>query len=101
MNSAIIFNRVSIDFGNAGGVNKVLDELKTAKKVVGIKQLRKALSTGEVKKVFLAEDADPMLTQPLAEQCRALQITVVCVPTMKQLGAACNISVDAAAAAIL
>ena len=63
--------------------------------------LCKALSAGGVKKVFLADDADPMLTQPLAEQCRALQITVVCVPTMKQLGAACNISVDAAAAAIL
>ncbi len=79
----------------------MLDELKTANKVVGIKQLRKALSAGRVKKVYLADDADPMLTQPLMEQCRALQITVVCVPTMKQLGAACNIPVDAAAAAIL
>lgn len=79
----------------------MLDELKTANKVVGIKQLRKAIAAGKVKKVFLAEDADPMLTGPVAEQCRAQKITVISVPTMRQLGAACDISVDAAAAAIL
>lgn len=79
----------------------MLDELKTAKKVVGIKQLRKALAAGDVKKVFVADDADPSLTGPLVEQCRKLEIAVISVPTMKQLGAACEISVDAAAAAIL
>lgn len=79
----------------------VLDELKTAKKVVGIKQIRKALAAGDVKKVFLAEDADPALTEPVAEQCRELSVTLIFVPTMKQLGAACEISVAAAAAAIL
>jgi len=79
----------------------VLDELKTANKVVGIKQLRKAIAAGKVKKVFLAADADPMLTDPLAEQCRERKIDVISVPTMRQLGAACSISVDAAAAAIL
>ncbi|MBQ6432312.1 MAG: ribosomal L7Ae/L30e/S12e/Gadd45 family protein [Oscillospiraceae bacterium] len=79
----------------------MLDELKTANKVVGIKQLRKAIAAGKVKKVFLAADADPMLTEPVAEQCRARDIAVISVPTMRQLGAACSISVDAAAAAIL
>ena len=79
----------------------MLDELKTANKVVGIKQLRKAIASGKVKKVFLAADADPMLTDPLAEQCRERKIDVISVPTMRQLGAACSISVDAAAAAIL
>ena len=101
VNSAIILNRVSIDIWHAGGVFTVLDELKTANKVVGIKQLRKAIVAGKVKKVFLAADADPLLTDPLAEQCRELAITVITVPTMHQLGAACDISVDAAAAAIL
>ena len=79
----------------------MLDDLKTAHKVVGIKQLRKALTAGGVKTVYLAEDADPALTDPIAQQCRREQIPVVFVPTMKQLGAACDISVDAAAAAIL
>lgn len=80
----------------------MLDELKTEKKIVGVKQLRKALSNGSsVKKVFLAEDADPLLTEPIAAQCEALHIAVISVPTMKQLGAACSISVEAAAAAII
>ena len=79
----------------------MLDELKTANKVVGIKQLRKAMAAGKVRKVFLAADADPMLTEPIAEQCRARQIEVISVPTMHQLGAACGIPVKAAVAAIL
>lgn len=79
----------------------MLDELKNGKKIVGIKQLRKALTNGsEIKKVFLAQDADPLLTEPIAAQCEALHITVIPVPTMKQLGAACSISVEAAVAAV-
>ena len=79
----------------------MLEELKTARKVVGIKQLRKALNAGGVQKVFIAEDADPLLTDPIAERCRQLDIPVISVPTMKQLGAACSICVGAAVAAIL
>ena len=79
----------------------MLEELKSAKKVVGIKQLRKALNAGSVKKVFIAEDADPLLTDPIAERCRQVDIPVISVPTMKQLGAACSICVGAAVAAIL
>lgn len=80
----------------------MLDELKTAtNKVVGIKQLRKVLSTGSAKKVYLAEDADPMLTDPIAKACEESGTALEYVDTMKQLGAACAISVSAAAAAIL
>lgn len=79
----------------------MLDELKTAEKVVGVKQLLRALSQGDVKKVFVAEDADPALTDPIVEQCNLSKIEVVSVPTMRQLGDACEISVKAAAAAIL
>ena len=79
----------------------MLEELKTARKVVGIKQLRKALNAGGVQKVFIAEDADPLLTDPIAERCRQVDIPVISGPTMKQLGAACCICVGAAVAAIL
>ena len=48
----------------------MLEELKTAKKVVGIKQLRRALKDRSAKLVFLAKDADPALTGPLLAQCR-------------------------------
>ena len=79
----------------------MLDELKTTQKVVGVKQLLKALSRGQVKKVFVANDADPMLTDPVIAECNRASVAVILVPTMRQLGAACEISVDAAAAAIL
>ena len=79
----------------------VLDELNTAKKVVGVKQLRKALSNGLVTTVFLAKNADPGLTEPLAALCEAAKIPVVWAESMQELGTACRIAVGAAAAGIL
>ena len=79
----------------------MLDELKTGKKVVGIKQLRRALTDQTAELVFLAKDADPALTEPLMAQCREGGVEVVSDVTMAELGKACGISVGAAAAAIL
>ena len=79
----------------------MLDELKTQRKVVGMKQLRKALKNGQILRVFLAQDADPRLTDPLAEECTQLNVELIEVPTMKELGTACGIAVGAAAAGIL
>ena len=79
----------------------MLNELKTAKKVVGVKQLRKALSNGQISTVFLAKDADPAMTEPIAILCEAAGVTVEWAETMQSLGAACRIAVGAAAAGIL
>ena len=79
----------------------MLSELKTAKKVVGVKQLRKALTNGTALRVFLAEDADPQLTDPLRALSEAQGIPVVGDVTMEALGIACGISVRAAAAAVV
>ena len=69
--------------------------------VVGSKQLKKALEKGRAEYVYLAENADPALTQPLAELCGDNQIQIAWVPTMEALGSACGIEVGAAAAAVL
>ena len=79
----------------------MLEELKQGNTVVGIKQLRRALDSGKVKKVFLAEDADPILIDPVAQLCAEIGVECEAVQTMRALGAACGISVGAAAAAIL
>lgn len=79
----------------------MLEELKTASKVVGIKQIRKLLPTGRAKKVFVAQNADPMLTEPILTLCEQYEIEIETVETMRQLGDACEISVEAAAAALL
>ena len=77
------------------------DDLKTAKKVVGAKQLRRALNEGRVIKAYFAEDADPMLTQPLEALCKEASVAVCHVPTMKELGGSCGIKVGAACAAVV
>ena len=79
----------------------MLEELKQGNTVIGIKQLRRALDGGKVKKVFLAEDADPILIDPVAQLCAEIGVECEAVQTMRALGAACGISVGAAAAAIL
>ena len=79
----------------------MLDELNTSRKVVGMKQLRKSLKDGQVLRAYAAENADPRLTDPLAEECRRLGVELVWVPTMAELGKACGISVGAAAAGVL
>ena len=79
----------------------MLDDLKTQRKVVGIKQLRKSLKDGKVIRAFVAENADPRLTDPLAEECARLGVELVFVSTMDELGKACGISVGAAAAGLL
>lgn len=78
-----------------------LDVLRRGRTVVGAKQLRKALENGTAQSVFLAENADPAITTPLAEICRSNQIPCVWVRTMQDLGRACGIDVGAAAAAAL
>ena len=79
----------------------MLDELKTQRKVVGVKQLRKSLKDGQVVRAFVAENADPRLTDPLTEECARQGVEFILVPTMAELGKACGISVGAAAAGLL
>ena len=69
--------------------------------VVGAKQLKKAVKAGRAGYVFLAENADPAVTEPLAELCAANHIQITWVRTMAELGKACGIAGGAAAAAIL
>ena len=69
--------------------------------VVGAKQMKKAVKAGRVRYVFLAENADPAVTEPLAELCAANHIQITWVPSMTELGRSCGIEVGAAAAAVV
>ena len=79
----------------------MLTELTARNKIVGIKQLRKALKEGTAEKVFVAMDADPALTEPIIESCRAGKVPYEQVNTLQELGKACDIEVGAAVAALL
>ena len=76
-----------------------LPDLSRERIVVGMKQLRKALRNDRALRVFLAENADPAITEPLAQLCAEKQIPVTWVAHMADLGRACGIEVGAAAAA--
>ena len=78
-----------------------LPDLSRLSLAVGAKQLKKAVRAGTVRCVYLAENADPALTRPLAELCADNQIQITWVSTMEKLGSACGIEVGAAAAAVL
>ena len=79
----------------------ILPEIDKNKVVAGAKQLRKAMERGTVKCVCLAKNADPAITEPLAQQCKARNISCVWVSSMRELGDACGIDVGAAAAAVV
>ena len=79
----------------------MLKDLSSEKRVVGIKQLRRALADHQAKQVFLARDADPALIEPIETFCKENHVLYQFVPTMRELGQACGICVGAAAAATL
>ena len=76
-----------------------LENLKNQKTVVGAKQLRKAFAKGIVRWVFLAQNADPVITEPIEAQCKQNKVPYTWIASMADLGRACGIEVGAAAAA--
>lgn len=79
----------------------MLEKLRAREKVIGAKQSRRAVRSGQAQMLFLASDADPALTKPLEEQCLDRQIPVVTEFTMRELGQAAGIQVGAAVVALL
>ena len=78
----------------------MLTELASQEKVIGVKQSRKAVREGRAKRVYLACDADPAITEPVAVSCEAAGIPVETEHTMAQLGRACRITVGASVVAV-
>lgn len=80
----------------------MLEKLECAKKkTVGTKQTMKAVQSGKAKIVFLAEDADNHVTNPIYDLCKAKGVEVIKVTSMMEVGKACKIEVGSAVAAIL
>jgi len=79
----------------------LLDEIENSKKVIGSKQVKKAVMKGLAMKVFLAENAEPHIIEPLREICRQHEVEVESIETMEELGNACGIEVGSAAVALI
>jgi len=70
------------------------------KRVVGTKQLLRALDEGKIARAYIAADADLLLTKRVADRCYEMNIPCMQVETMEKLGRACGIDVKAAAAGL-
>ena len=79
----------------------MLEELNIDKKFVGFKQSLKAVNEGTAIKAFIAEDADKKMTESFSLSCNKKNIPIETVATMKELGAACGISIGTAVAVIV
>ena len=66
-------------------------DLTGVKTVVGAKQLKKAVEAGRARYVFLAENADPAVIEPIVLLCRSKEVQTAWVPSMAVLGRACGI----------
>ncbi|MBQ2614487.1 MAG: ribosomal L7Ae/L30e/S12e/Gadd45 family protein [Clostridia bacterium] len=78
-----------------------MERLHSAEKVVGLKQAKKAVLSGKAKLVYIAEDADPWVTDPLQRLCKEQGVEVLLVSSMKELAKACRVEVPTACAALL
>ena len=68
-------------------------------KYVGIKQVLKAVNSGEVEKVYIGKDAETHVVAELIKICKEKSIEIIYIETMKELGKLAEIEVGAATAA--
>jgi large subunit ribosomal protein L7A len=75
--------------------------LKEGKKVIGAKQVIRAVEKGLAVRVYVAQNADKRITEPLVLLCQDKNVAVEYAPSMSELGKSCAIEVGAAAVAVL
>lgn len=78
----------------------MLEMLSKSRRVIGVKQTTRAIREGIALRVFVAEDAESRLTDPVCALCRESGVELTRVETMRELGQACGIEVGAATAAL-
>lgn len=71
------------------------------KRVVGSKQVLRALDEGKAARVFLGKDADGFIYHRINALCEEKHVPVTVVDSMQQLGKLCMVNVKTASAAVL
>lgn len=79
----------------------MIAKLKSDNKVVGAKQVKRALMTSEVELVYIAKDAESKVTDEIIGFCNEKHIQIIQIDNMKILGDACGININAAVAALI
>lgn len=71
------------------------------KRVVGTKQVLRALKDGKAAQVFLCKDADEFIYRQVEAACQEHKVPLTTLPSMEELGKCCLVSVKTATAAVL
>ncbi len=71
------------------------------KRVVGTKQVLRAVRDGRAARVFLCKDADEFLYRQIEAACTEHNVPVTQMDSMEKLGKLCLVGVKTAAAALL
>ena len=71
------------------------------KRVVGAKQVLRAVEGGRAACVFLGKDADGFIYHRINGLCEEKGVPVTVVDSMQELGKLCRVEVKAASAAVL
>lgn len=74
--------------------------IQAKEKIIGTKQTIKALESKQVKELIVAEDADEKILQKVISLAEKHGVPYFKVDSMKKLGTACGIDVNAATVAI-
>ena len=74
---------------------------KRAMRVVGVRQVLRALKEGKAETLFLALDAAPQLRSQIEQAAKETGIVIETVSTMEELARMCRVDVPSAAAAVL
>ena len=79
----------------------MLSELRTAHKVIGVKQSKKAIRDGAAAEVYVALDAEKRVVGPIYELCSETDTRITEITSMAELGDAAGIDVGAAVVTVL
>lgn len=75
--------------------------ISSRKKIIGLKQTVKAIKNDTANVVYIANDAEESIKNNILEVCRGKEVQIVYIDTMKKLGEACGIEVNASCASLL
>ena len=71
------------------------------RRIVGARQVLRAIQEKTVAHVYIARDADPFVTRPVMDACEKNGVRFTEVESMTGLGQHCGIDVKASVAALL
>lgn len=79
----------------------MLSQSSKDKLIIGLKQTKKALLSGNAKELYIARDCDPIISEPLMDTANNMGVQVFFISTMKELGSMCSINVGASCAVVI